>query len=150
MAIFRFWLNPFCEDRSKTGCWVSIIGSILLQSEIQILSTKRNESLTERAYSQIEQGIVALQIPPGSTESEANNHSETPRNQLAPWRPKTGYIHEISGPLLINGDQRLGLIGKPFLVPKKDVDDDHRCRNQVIIKVFFEKIAWLICLPGDT
>jgi hypothetical protein len=24
MAIYRFWLNPFCEDRSKTACWVSI------------------------------------------------------------------------------------------------------------------------------
>jgi len=24
MAIYRFCLNPFCEDRSKTACWVSI------------------------------------------------------------------------------------------------------------------------------
>jgi hypothetical protein len=24
MAIYRFWSNPFCEDRSKTACWVSI------------------------------------------------------------------------------------------------------------------------------
>ena len=24
MAIYRFWLNPFREDRSKTACWVSI------------------------------------------------------------------------------------------------------------------------------
>ena len=30
----------------------------------------RNESLTERAYSQIEEAIVTLQIPPGSTVSE--------------------------------------------------------------------------------
>ena len=37
MAIYRFWLNPFCEDRSKTACWVSIIGPIFLRSEIQIL-----------------------------------------------------------------------------------------------------------------
>jgi hypothetical protein len=24
MAIYRFWLNPFREDRSKTACWVLI------------------------------------------------------------------------------------------------------------------------------
>src|SRR6266851_6691166 len=30
-----------------------------------------------------------------------NNHSETPRNQVAPRMPKTGYIQKISGPLLI-------------------------------------------------
>jgi hypothetical protein len=24
MAIYRFWLNPFCEDRSKAACRVSI------------------------------------------------------------------------------------------------------------------------------
>ena len=48
MAIYCFWLNPFCEDRSKTACWVSIIGPIFLQSEIQIQGTKRNESLTVR------------------------------------------------------------------------------------------------------
>jgi hypothetical protein len=35
--------------------------------------------------------------------SAPNNHSETPRNQLAPRRPKTGYIQEIRGPLLIKG-----------------------------------------------
>jgi hypothetical protein len=32
-AIYRVWSNPFCEDRSKTACWVSIIGPIFLQSE---------------------------------------------------------------------------------------------------------------------
>src|SRR6202023_2822549 len=31
------------------------------------------------------------------------NHSETPKNQLAPRMPKTGYIQEIRGPLLIYG-----------------------------------------------
>src|SRR5882672_11584583 len=30
-----------------------------------------------------------------------NNHSETPRNQVAPRMPKTGYIQKIRGPLLI-------------------------------------------------
>src|SRR5438094_10063616 len=33
--------------------------------------------------------------------SRANDHSETPRNQLAPRTPNTGYIQKISGPLLI-------------------------------------------------
>ncbi len=37
MAIYGFWLDPLCEDRSKTACWVSIDRSIFLQSEIQIL-----------------------------------------------------------------------------------------------------------------
>src|ERR1700736_6365199 len=35
--------------------------------------------------------------------SAPNNHSEIPKNQLAPWMPKTGYIQEIRGPLLIKG-----------------------------------------------
>ena len=35
--------------------------------------------------------------------SAPNNYSETPRNQLAPWMPKTGYIQEIRGPLLMKG-----------------------------------------------
>src|SRR5713226_8281870 len=30
-------------------------------------------------------------------------HSETPRNQQAPLTPKTGYIQEVSGPLLMYG-----------------------------------------------
>ena len=29
------------------------------------------------------------------------SHSETPRNQLAPWMPNTGYSQKISGPWLI-------------------------------------------------
>src|SRR4029453_10522859 len=35
--------------------------------------------------------------------SAPNNHSETPKNQLAPRMPKTGYIQKISGPLLMYG-----------------------------------------------
>src|SRR6266436_4968870 len=35
--------------------------------------------------------------------SAPNNHSETPRNQLAPRMPNTGYIQEMSGPLLMKG-----------------------------------------------
>ena len=33
--------------------------------------------------------------------SALNNYSETPKNQLAPRMPKTGYIQEIRGPLPI-------------------------------------------------
>ena len=35
--------------------------------------------------------------------SAQNTHSETPKNQLAPRMPKTGYIQKISGPLLMYG-----------------------------------------------
>src|SRR6266436_394048 len=31
------------------------------------------------------------------------SHSETPKNQLAPRMPKTGYIQKIRGPLLMYG-----------------------------------------------
>ena len=31
------------------------------------------------------------------------SHSDTPRNQLAPRTPKTGYSQEMSGPLLMKG-----------------------------------------------
>src|SRR5207237_8157662 len=33
--------------------------------------------------------------------STADDHSDTPRNQVAPRMPNTGYIQEISGPLPI-------------------------------------------------
>ena len=36
-----------------------------------------------------------------ANKSAQNNHSETPKNQLAPRMPKTGYSQKISGPLLI-------------------------------------------------
>jgi hypothetical protein len=46
-------------------------------------------------------------------------HSETPRNQLAPRTPNTGYSQKISGPLLMNEwDQDLRLISESLLVPK--------------------------------
>jgi len=35
--------------------------------------------------------------------SAPNSHSDTPRNQLAPRMPKTGYIQKMSGPLLMYG-----------------------------------------------
>jgi hypothetical protein len=37
MAIYGFWLDPLCEDRSKTAAEVSIDRPIFLQSEKQIL-----------------------------------------------------------------------------------------------------------------
>ncbi len=33
--------------------------------------------------------------------SAAVSHSETPRKELAPWRPNTGYTQNVSGPLLM-------------------------------------------------
>src|SRR6266436_6120904 len=43
-----------------------------------------------------------------------NVHSETPRNQLAPWWPNTGYSHQISGPLLMKGTSRSASYGHHF------------------------------------
>src|SRR5437879_1927692 len=47
--------------------------------------------------------IPAFLFQNPQNKSAANNHSEAPRNQLAPRIPKTGYIQKISGPLLMNG-----------------------------------------------
>src|SRR5256885_701821 len=41
----------------------------------------------------------ALLFQKPQNKSAANNHSEAPRNQLAPRTPRTGYIQKISGPL---------------------------------------------------
>src|ERR1700745_707019 len=35
--------------------------------------------------------------------STAISHSDTPRNQLAPWMPNTGYIQDVSGPFRMKG-----------------------------------------------
>ena len=71
--------------------------------------------------------------------SAPNNHSETPKNQLASWMPKTGYIQEIRGPLLIKGINVCASYVEPFLVSKKEVYDYHRCTNHVVIKILFEE-----------
>src|SRR6516162_8100678 len=51
---------------------------------------------------------AAPRIPSRLSQKPANSnapkiHSKVPRNQLAPRMPNTGYNHEISGPLLMNG-----------------------------------------------
>src|SRR6266481_3102293 len=51
--------------------------------------------------------------------SAPNNHSETPKNQLAPWMPKTGYIQEIRGPLLMKGINPCASYANHFWYPKK-------------------------------
>src|SRR5262249_48403545 len=50
--------------------------------------------------------------------SSAKDHSEMPRNQLAPRTPNTGYIHEISGPLLIYGINTSASYWNHFWYPK--------------------------------
>src|SRR5579864_1577936 len=50
--------------------------------------------------------------------STAITHSETPKNQLAPRMPKTGYIHEISGPLLMKGTSVSASYSNHFWYPK--------------------------------
>src|SRR5260370_38319100 len=47
--------------------------------------------------------IPAFLFQNPQNKSAANSHSETPKNQLAPWMPKTGYSQKISGPLLMKG-----------------------------------------------
>jgi hypothetical protein len=45
----------------------------------------------------------ALGFQNPQTRSAAVSHSDTPRNQVAPWRPNTGYIQDVSGPLWMKG-----------------------------------------------
>lgn len=71
--------------------------------------------------------------------SAPNNHSETPRNQLEPWRPKTGYIQEIKRPIANERYQRLRFVREPLLVSKREVDDHHRCADDMVIEVLGEK-----------
>src|SRR6516164_7076239 len=54
-----------------------------------------------------------------NNKSAPNNHSEAPKNQLAPWMPKTGYIQEIRGPLLIKGINPSASYANHFWYPKK-------------------------------
>src|ERR1700722_13047646 len=51
--------------------------------------------------------------------SEPNNHSDVPRNQLAPRTPKAGYIQEISGPLLMNGIKTWAASSDHFWEPNR-------------------------------
>src|SRR6267378_4035359 len=50
--------------------------------------------------------------------SRANDHSDTPSTQLAPRTPNTGYIQEISGPLLIKGISTWASYANHFWYPK--------------------------------
>ena len=55
-------------------------------------------------------------------------HSETPRNQLAPRTPNTGYSQKIGGPSLMNEwDQDLRLISRITSGTKSQKDKHHRC-----------------------
>src|SRR5260370_28390464 len=51
--------------------------------------------------------------------SAPNNHSDTPRNQLAPRTPKTGYIQEMSRPLLMNGISTWASYSNHFWKPNR-------------------------------
>src|SRR5215470_5656080 len=48
----------------------------------------------------------------------AKDHSDRPRNQVAPRTPNTGYIHESSGPLLMNGISTSASYENHFWYPK--------------------------------
>jgi hypothetical protein len=68
-----------------------------------------------------------------------NNHSETPRNQLAHRTPKTGYIQKDKRTIADVRNQHLRLVLEPLLIPKEQEYDYHRCTNQVVIKIFLEQ-----------
>src|SRR6266481_3481894 len=56
-------------------------------------------------------------------------HSETPRNQQAPLTPKTGYIQEMSGPLLMYGMSAWA----SYSNHKEEEHQDHRRPEHVIV-----------------
>jgi hypothetical protein len=101
---------------------------------VRVIMNERHEPIAPR--------IPNLLYQNSKNKSAPNNHSDTPKNQLAPRMPKTGYNQEIRGPLLIKGDQCLRLIVKPFLIPKEEEDNHHRCANQVVIKIVFENAGF--------
>jgi hypothetical protein len=36
-------------------------------------------------------------------------------------------------------NEALRLIVKPLLIPEEEINDDHRCANQVVVEIVFEK-----------
>src|ERR1700733_8728361 len=49
--------------------------------------------------------------------SRQNSHSVTPKNQLPPRMPKSGYSQEMSGPLLIKGIRTCASYSNHFWYP---------------------------------
>jgi hypothetical protein len=73
MAIARFWLNPFCEDRSKMTCWVSIIGLIFLQGcfwlkprKVEEMSTNNTIGLKSNSQKSGVAGVQDAKLERGS------------------------------------------------------------------------------------
>src|SRR5262245_14256340 len=62
---------------------------------VMVMMNDRHEPAAPRAPRGLFQNPRKMSAP--------NNHSETPRNQLAPRTPNTGYIQKMSGPLLMKG-----------------------------------------------
>jgi hypothetical protein len=46
--------------------------------------------------------------------SAQNNHSDTPRNQVAPRMPSNGYSQKMSGPLLMKIPPRVAIVYDTF------------------------------------
>jgi hypothetical protein len=64
-------------------------------------------------------------------------HSEPPRNQQAPLTQKTGYIQEMSGPLLMYGMN--GLVLEPLLIAEEEEDEHHRTANQMVVEIALQE-----------
>src|SRR5262249_11897081 len=58
--------------------------------------------------------IPAFLFQNPQNKSAANNHSQAPKNQLAPRSPNTGYNQKISGTLLMKGTSSLASYSNDF------------------------------------
>src|SRR5215471_16384721 len=70
--------------------------------------------------------------------SAPNNHSETPQKPAGSLNAENRVHPGDQRTIFEKRDQILGFVRKPFLVSKEEVDDDHRCANQVVVEIFFE------------
>src|SRR5262249_6349760 len=67
--------------------------------------------------------------------SAAISHSETPKNQLVPPDAENRVHPKNKRAVADIRNQRLRLIFKPFLIPKEQKDQYHRCANQMVIEI---------------
>ena len=87
---------------------------------------------------------IRLSQKPASN-SEPKVHSETPRKWLAPAWPKTGYSHQINGPLLMNGTSLFELVGKPLLVAEEEEHDHHRGADDMVVEIVRKQAGPVQC-----
>src|SRR2546422_4170815 len=71
--------------------------------------------------------------------STADDHSDTPRNQLAPPDAEHGVHPGNQRAVADIGNQHLRLVREPLLVAEEQEEKDHRCANQVVVEVLVEE-----------